>query len=110
MPDTRLKTSLWISAQVRSCDVALIPAVVARRGDSDSGQVLLKRDRRNGVFEVFARTLAPDGGSAWRRAAGPGEEALVDEYIRRESNIDPDLWILEIEDPNDRYVFDSPLV
>ena len=42
----RLKTALWVQAQVRRCDLELIPVVVARRGDPDAGSVLLKLLRR----------------------------------------------------------------
>ena len=37
-----LTTGLWVSAQVRLCDRAFIPATVVRRGDPDAGTVLLK--------------------------------------------------------------------
>jgi len=32
-----LTTGLWVSAQVRLCDRAFIPATVVRRGDPDAG-------------------------------------------------------------------------
>ena len=57
MTEPRLKTDLWIRAQIRLCDTQLIPAVIARRGDSDAGQVMIKRNRMDGTFEVFARTV-----------------------------------------------------
>ena len=108
--EPRLKTALWVSAQVRMCDAAFIPAAVARRGDPDSGQVLIKRNLLDGRFEVFARSLTIDGAPAWRRACGPEDEPEVDRVIAREAEFDPDLWILEIEDSHSRYAFDAPIV
>ncbi len=106
----RLKTSLWVAAQVRQCDKAFIPVVVARRGDPDSGQVLIKRNRLNGTFEVFARTLTLEGDPAWRCAAGPGNESDADRFIDSETRFDPDLWVLEIEDPTAQYTHDAPVI
>ena len=67
MTEARLKTDLWIRAQIRLCDIKFIPAVIARRGDSDAGLVMIKRNRLDGTFEVYARTTAlmarrPGGG------------------------------------------------
>ncbi|MEX2454125.1 MAG: DUF1491 family protein [Rhodospirillaceae bacterium] len=112
MSEARLKTDFWIGAQIRLCDLAFIPAVVARRGDSDAGQVLIRRDRRDGTCELFARTRTLDGATAWRRMTGPEPVAhpVADEMVAREAKFDPDLWVLEIEDPGDRYRFDAPVV
>ena len=108
--EPRLKTALWVSAQVRMCDAACIPAAVSRRGDPDSGQVLIKRNLLDGRFEVFARSLTIDGAPAWRRACGPEAEPKIDRIIAREAGFDPDLWVIEIEDPHFRYAFDAPIV
>ena len=108
----RLKTDLWVQAQIRVCDIASIPAVVARRGDSDSGQVVIRNNRLDGTYEVFARTISLDGTAAWRRVNGPvpvdGEAA--DLIIVREANVDPDVWVVEIEDPDGKYELDGPVV
>ncbi|MEK9644439.1 MAG: DUF1491 family protein [Alphaproteobacteria bacterium] len=110
MTEPRLKTGLWISAQVRLCDLNLIPAVIARRGDADSGQVLIRRNLLNGTSIVFARTSALEGATAWRRATGPDpvDDADAVAVIDREAGFDPDVWVLEIEDPDGRYELDAP--
>lgn len=112
MTEPRLKTSLWISAQIRLCDIAFIPAVVARRGDSDAGQVIVLRNLLDGTFEVFARTTDLDGGRAWRQASGPEpvEYQAAQDLIDREARFDPDIWVLEIEDRDRRYELDAPLI
>ena len=112
MPEPRLKTDIWIRAQIRLCDIAFIPAVVARRGDSDAGQVMVKRNRLDGTFEVFARTTTLDGGRGWRRATGPDpvDEDAARAVIDREAGFDPDLWVLEIEDPDGKYELDGPVI
>jgi hypothetical protein len=34
--------------------------------------------------------------------------ADAEAYIARRADIDPDIWVLEIEDPDGRYVLDGP--
>lgn len=112
MTEPRIKTSLWISAQIRVCDIAFIPAVVSRRGDSDAGQVLLRRNLQIGTCEIFARTTTLDGNPAWRRASGhePVDDSAAAELIAREAGFDPDLWVLELDDPDRRYELDAPVI
>lgn len=112
MTEPRIKTRVWIAAQVRLCDIVQVPVAVVRRGDADSGQVVIKRNRLDGTFEVFVRTIALSGAAAWRCATGaePADEEAADRVIGRESDIDPDIWVLEIEDPAGRYEFDAPVV
>lgn len=45
MSEPRLKSEIWVKAQLRLCDIAFLPCVVARRGDADAGQVLVKVNR-----------------------------------------------------------------
>ena len=112
MTEPRLKTEVWVRAQIRVCDLNFIPAVVTRRGDSDAGQVLINLNRLDGTFEVFARTSTLDGKPAWRTATGSGlvdaEAARV--VIEREAKFDPDIWVLEIEDGEGKYQLDGPVI
>ena len=112
MTEPRLKTDLWIRAQIRLCDTLFIPAVIARRGDSDAGQVMIKRNLLDGRFYVFARTVTLEGEFAWRRATGPTpvDEDAANDLIDREVKFDPDVWVLEIEDPKEKYKFDGPII
>lgn len=105
MPPPRLKSEIWIKAQLRLCDQAVLPAVIARRGDADAGQVLIKRTCLGGAMtacEILARRFSASGERAWMVVVA-GTEADCDAYIAREADIDPDLWVLEIEDPKDAY-------
>lgn len=112
MTEPRLKTSLWISAQIRLCDLSSMSAIVARRGDSDAGQVMILRDLMDGTVELFARTTDLDGNRAWRCVSGPEPvtSAAAQEIIEREAGFDPDLWVLAVEDRDRKYELDAPVI
>lgn len=101
----RLKSSLWVQAQLRLCDQAVIPLVVMRRGDPDAGAILIKLDRGRDGFVVLARGFSAEGRRVWIRATGdqPVAEIDADAYLTRQIGFDPDVWVLAIEDAAGRY-------
>lgn len=107
-----LTTGLWVSAQVRLCDRAFIPATVVRRGDPDVGTVLVKVNRFEEGVTVYAQASTLDGEPAWSRGSGPKPvtEAEADAYIARQVERDPDVWVIEIEDRKGQYKLDGKLV
>ena len=107
-----LTTGLWVSAQVRLCDIAFIPATVVRRGDPDVGTVLIKLNRFEEGVTVFAQASTLDGEPAWSRGSGPQPvtEPEADAYIKRQVERDPDVWVIEIEDRKGQYKLDGKLV
>lgn len=112
MTEARLQTSLWVQAQVRLCDIRFIPIVVVRRGDPEGGAVMLKRALAGGGYEVLSPVRDADGGRAWMRAIGadPVAGAEADAYIEKQIRFDPDLWVLEIDDPGGAYEPDAPVI
>ncbi|MBB54976.1 MAG: hypothetical protein CMF67_11440 [Magnetovibrio sp.] len=112
MAEPRVRTEFWVKAQLRLCDQAMLPAFVRRRGDSDAGVVIVKLDRMNGTSEVFVQARAGDGSRGWVRGSGEGPvlDAEAESYIRRQLSFDPDIWVLELEDPGELYVLDGPLI
>ena len=107
-----LNTGLWVSAQVRLCDRAFIPATVVRRGDPDAGTVLLKLNRFEAGVTVYTQASSMGDGPAWSRGTGPNPvaEADADAYIARQVARDPDVWVLEIEDRKGQYQLDGKVV
>ena len=43
-----------------------------------------------------------------------GEGVVLDTeaeaYVQRQLSFDPDIWVLEVEDPGLRYILDGPLI
>ena len=110
--DAKLKPGIWVPAQVRLCDAKFLSAYVRKKGDPDGGAVLLRLDRLNGTSEVFTQARGLDGRLGWMRGVGDGAvpDAEVESYIQGELSFDPDLWVLEIEDPDEQYELDGGLL
>lgn len=110
--EPRLKTEIWIKAAVRRATVENIAVAVVRRGDPDGGAVLVKLNRLAQGCSVLAETRDAGGARAWLRATGhaPVAEDVADAYITRSRKIDPDLWVIEIEDRDGRLPFDAKMI
>ncbi len=105
MTEARLKTEIWVRAQLRMCDQALLPAVIRRKGDADAGMVLIKLDRLDGNAVVMAQSRDLEGRLRWLAATGdtPVPDTEAEAYITRQLEFDPDLWVVEIEDSAGRF-------
>lgn len=112
MTEPRLKTGIWIKACVRQGDIDGIAVAIVKRGDPDGGAVLVKLNRFEHGCTVFAETRDAAGARAWIRGTGPEavDEAVADAYIARNRKIDPDLWVIEVEDREGRLPFEAKIV
>lgn len=97
--EARLATGIWVAALLRRLDLDAIPAYVTRRGDDTAGAVLVKAVQRDGTAVLLAREYDLESGAlAWMRRAAAAERD-VDAAVAREARVDPDLWVLEVEEP-----------
>ncbi len=95
----QLSSDLWVYALIRRVQLAGSVATVARKGDARGGAVLVKTfDSRTRVTRLYAEAVSGDGESVWMRPIAGETEAEVDAYIQRAVRIDPDLWVVEVED------------
>ena len=108
MFDVGLKTSLWISAEIRRCDGLFLSAMILHKGDGDRGLVLIKQYIAGQGCILHGQRRDMDGKLKWFRPLGdePVEEGAADDYITRQRQYDDDLWVMEVEDPKRHY---SPL-
>ena len=108
----RLKTGLWVQSQIRQSNIDNIPLVVVRRGDPDSGTVLIVVQHRDGRHTVYSQVYVGDGGRGWMRGTGPSpvapEEAQA--YVERAIARDYDIWVIEVEDRDGRFKLDGKIV
>ncbi|MEZ5816286.1 MAG: DUF1491 family protein [Hyphomicrobiaceae bacterium] len=102
----RLKSELWVKAYLRRASVAGAPGVVVRRGDADAGIILIKIARLDGHCDLYgpqpAGLASDDGERRWIRIAENVPEGDVEARLAAEVRLDPDLWVVEIEDRQGR--------
>ena len=112
MTGARLKAEIFVRAQLRLCDQAMLPAVVRHRGDPDAGTVLIKLDRLDGTCVILSQVRTIDGEIAWMRSTGdePAPDVDGESYINKQLQFDPDIWVLEIEDPSECYKVHGTLI
>lgn len=103
MTEPRLKTHIRVAAHLRRAQGAGVFATIARRGDPDAGAVAVKVYMGARRARLFIQSRDLEGAHVWREpfADDPSEEK-IDAFLARETKIDPDLWIVEIEDRRGR--------
>ncbi|MBP6014363.1 MAG: DUF1491 family protein [Alphaproteobacteria bacterium] len=104
MTEPRLKTSIWAAALIRRAEVNGASAFVARKGDAESGAVIVKVALLNGTARVWSSAYGRDGERRWVRATGAEvvPDADAESYVARARARDEDLWVIEIEDKHGR--------
>ena len=105
-----LSTDIWVAALIRRAELAGGFGVVARKGDARAGSVLVKvlnlDDKPPRLYSVATRG---DGERIWMRPSLFDNEADLDRYIQRALRIDPDLWVIDIEDKQGRHFLTEPV-
>jgi len=103
----RLAARVWVDAYLRRLDIATIPAHVAAKGDPTAGTVMVKVATMDGRATCYQRSFdLATGERAWVVLA-EGAETEVDGILARQRRFDPDLWVIEVEDPKGRHLLDE---
>ncbi len=99
-----LSTDIWVAALIRRAQLAGAFATVGMKGDARAGSVLVKAlNQRTGEVRLYSEATRGDGERFWMQPR-PGEvERDLDQYAERARRIDPDLWLVEIEDSQGRH-------
>jgi hypothetical protein len=99
-----LSTDIWVSALIRRAELGGAFATVVRKGDPRAGAVLVKVvDRRAMTARLYSEATKGDGERVWMQPHPDGDEPALDAYINRSRRIDPDIWVVEIEDTQGRH-------
>lgn len=91
----RLPAALEATALIRRAEAAGGFGAVLRKGDPDSGALVLLIRQRDALHALLERRLGPDFNYVWTRAEPPkgGESPFLADRTR----IDPDLWLIELD-------------
>lgn len=108
----RLPVHLWIDAQLRLLNDRGIFYTIPQRGERNSGVILLKLDGLEGACRLLIQQRDLDGKMGWMDALSMErvEVAEADAYIARAVSLDPDLWVIEIEDRNMDNPFEGEMI
>ena len=105
-----LSSDIWVGALIRRVEIGGGFAVVARKGDPRAGAVLVKvLNRSDGSCRLLAEATRGDGDRVWMEPVASREERELDAYIERAARIDPDVWVVEIEDREGRHFLVEPV-
>lgn len=101
-------SDIWVSAYLARLRLEGIPAVIAARGDPTAGAVLVRVSPLDGTGALYQRRFdLATGARVWERLT-EGTEAEVDASVARQRGFDPDLWVVDVEDPRGRHMLDDP--
>lgn len=100
----RLTSEFWVSAYMRRRFAEGAYAVVRRRGAREAGAIFVVIDRLDGTFDLYGP--APQsmlsgtdtGGRAFERLLAASDREAIEGRFSREARIDPDFWVVEVED------------
>jgi hypothetical protein len=104
----RLTSRFWVDAYLARLRLGDVPAFVVAHGDDTAGSVLVKLNTLDGQAQLFQRNyhLLEDR-QQWDVILSDAE-AAVDAAVARQRAVDPDLWVVEVEDRNGRHLLDEP--
>lgn len=107
MSEPRLPAGLEVAGLLRRVSAAGGFATVIARGEADSGAILLVLLDRGGPARLFERVPQASGERIWQctREQGSQTNQEFNESLSRRRELDPDLWIVELDIPRaERFV------
>ncbi len=105
---TRLTADFWVRAYLRRLDGEGITAFIAARGDATAGAVLVVVATLDGAARAYQRSFDLESGARIWMELVSGSEADVAASVAAQRRMDPDLWVVEIEDRAGRHLLDAP--
>ena len=106
----RLKSAIYVQALIRRCEAAGASAYLVRHGADEAGAIFVKVDRLDGTCMVLSQARRGEE-AVWLKPLGDASDAThAADYFAKQLRIDPDIWIVEIEDRQGRTFVTEPVV
>ncbi|WP_298289585.1 DUF1491 family protein [Novosphingobium sp.] len=98
MSTPRLPAALEVSSMIRLAEAAGGFAMVLRKGEPDSGTILVVILDNQGLGQVFERLPQADGTRRWSlsKRQDPDIKQEFEAFLTRRMAQDPDLWVIEL--------------
>ena len=84
----------------------MIVRAAGREGQPDEGR---GQARRAGTARLYSEATRGDGERFWMQPVRSEFESDLDAYAERAARIDPDVWVVEIEDREGRHFLTEPV-
>lgn len=106
-----IPTDLLIASQIRRAATEGVPIVVRKRGHASSGSLMLKINRLDGTSHVYTQARMDDE-LIWTPVsrADPMKDDDAERTLGHYIDMDPDLWVVEIEDRAGRTWFPGRVI
>lgn len=111
MNEERPPTELYVKAKIRVAAQEGVPITVVRKGNPSVGTIVLKINLLNGTSRVLIEARNGEN-RVWMPATrtDPMAERDAEAYLARQADVDPDVWIVEVEDKKGRLWFSGDIV
>jgi hypothetical protein len=103
----RLTTDLWVAAYRARLNAEGIFCHIVCKGDATAGAVAVKLATMDGKASLFTRAYDDEFNRVWTTHVDNAPEAEVEEAVSKQRGYDPDLWVIEVEDPRGRALLDQ---
>ena len=103
----RLKSEIRVAAMMRQAQTQGGYAALIRRGDADAGAIWVVM-RGNGGLVRYSEQTGMSGAREWFALEGLSEAELTLK-LNRAVDMDPDLWVIEIENADGAACLDGPI-
>jgi len=110
--EDRLRTDLWVSANVVKCNAEGMPVYITNKGAAESGTVILKIIVSPNNCRVLNQFRSDSGEISWMDIYDGQlvSEDRAGDYIKQALDRDPDVWVLEIESRDGKNPFEGKIV
>jgi hypothetical protein len=97
--EARLPAHLEVSALIKRVQADGGFATVLNKGERDAGTILVVLAQNGANMRLFERMPQLDGSREWSLSKSQTTENAreFEEYLRRRSAQDPDMWIIELD-------------